>query len=102
MCRHGDSEANFHVFLQSKISRKNRDEKIEGEKYGGGPRGKPGTAMERVKELLDHVNCESNDLECDEMHIEFVYCIRYACALGKKSVHGRTEARAHTAVLASG
>jgi hypothetical protein len=70
--------------------------------YGGGPRGKSGTAIEHVKELLEHVNCEYSGLACEEMHLDFVYCVRKACALGKKNVLGRAGARPHTAVLASG
>ncbi len=58
--------------------------------------------MEHVKELLEHVNCEYSGLACEEMHLDFVYCVRKACALGKKYLLGKAEARPHTAVLASG
>ena len=58
--------------------------------------------MEHVKELLEHVNCEYSGLACDEMHLDFVYCVRNACALGKKNLLGKAVARPHTAVLASG
>lgn len=58
--------------------------------------------MEQVKGLLDHVTCQYNDLDCEDMHLDFVFCVHNACALGKKSTHGKAEARAHTAVLANG
>ena len=58
--------------------------------------------MEHVKELLEHVNCEESGLACEEMHLDFVYCVHKACALGKKNVLGKAGARPHTAVLASG
>ena len=38
--------------------------------------------MEHVKELLEHVNCEYSGLACEEMHLDFVDCVRKACALG--------------------
>ena len=70
--------------------------------YGGGPRGKSGTAIEQVKVLLEHVNCEFSGLACEEMHLDFVYCVRKACAFGKRNMMGKAGARPHTAVLASG
>jgi hypothetical protein len=58
--------------------------------------------MEHVKGLIDHVNCEYSGLECEEMHLDFVYCSHNACVLGKKNLHGEKEATAHAAVLSSG
>jgi len=69
---------------------------------GGGPRGKPGTAVDRIKEMVDHVNCDFSGLDCQEMHLEFVFCIHKACVLGKKNLHGKAETSAHAAVLAMG
>ena len=84
------------------LSLNNTYNDFKNREYGGGPRGKSGTAIEHVKELLEHVNCEYSGLACEEMHLDFVYCVRKACALGKKNVLGRVGAYPHTAVLASG
>ena len=58
--------------------------------------------MERVKGLIEHVNCEFNGIDCNEMQLEFVYCVRESCVLGKKAVAGKAGTRAHSAVLAAG
>jgi len=76
---------------------------IEKRESGGGPRGKAGTAIEYVKGLLDHVNCEFSGLKCEEMHLEFVYCVAEACIIGKKNLLGKGGGtHAHVAVLAKG
>lgn len=52
--------------------------------------------------MVDHVNCDFSGLDCQEMHLEFVFCIHKACVLGKKNLHGKAETSAHAAVLAMG
>ena len=37
------------------------------------------------------MNCEYSGLACEEMHLDFVYCVRKACALGKKMCWAEQE-----------